>query len=137
MSRLALLLALLVLPMSASADTWRVDNVDLPETLGELLIIGFSITATSGSSSVQFASKTAQLDANGNTPWVTGKDESGLSYRARMSKGSLEVEMTESDRSGSVTKVTATLNNAEGERLVSAALTETAERAQEQRAVVR
>lgn len=137
MSRLALLLVLLTTPLSAMAGTWRVDNVDLPEILGDTLTIGFTVSAKSGSGTVTFSKQSAQLDANGSTPWVSGKDGSGLSYRARMVKGTIEVEVTEPDESAPVTTVTTTLSDARGEQLVSAALTETAERAQTQERAVR
>ena len=133
MSRLALMLALLAAPMSATAGGWRTDNVDLPESLGEILTVEFTVAASSRSGTVNFSSQSTTVDANGTTAWVSGKDESGLTYRARLSEGSIEVEVT----GAPVTKVTTTLNNAQGEQLVSAALTETAERAQEPQRAVR
>lgn len=119
--------------MSAMASGWSVDNVDLPETLGEILTVEFTVAASSRSGTVKFSSQSTTVDANGTSASISGKDESGLSYRARLSEGSIEVEVTESEGGAPVTKVTTTLNNAQGERLVSAAMTETVERAQEQR----
>jgi len=118
--------------LTANAGTWHNGNVDLPETLGEILTVGYAgqvqVSAKGSKGSVSFPAASIHVGA-----CAEGRDESGLRYRACLTEESLEITIT----GGEASSVSAVVTDRRGQKLLDTSLTEKAEPQREQRQLQR